>query len=133
MFISMFWGYFSHFLCFGGVSILFLGVKCVLGIFCLSKGILVIYRTYKGILVLFKQSRVFWLVLDTRGTSVIFDVLGGAWVIFDILRVFQSFIRFWEHIGLFLGIKGVFAIFRCFGEYFGLFLGLGEYWSFDKC
>ena len=72
------------------------------------------------------------LVLDTMGTPVIFYVLGGAWVIFDVLGVFQSFIRFRVYISLFLGIRGVFALFQCFGGYFDLFLGLGEYWSFDN-
>ena len=68
-----------------------------------------------------------------KGYFGYFRCLRGAWVIFDVLGVFQSFIGFRVYIGLFLGIRGVFALFQCFGGYFGLFLGLGEYWLFDKC
>ena len=38
---------------------------------------------------------------------------GGAWVIFDVLGVFQSFIRILGYIGLFIGIGDVLDIFLC--------------------
>ena len=47
-------GVFRSFFIFRGCISPFLGVKCVLDIFCLSRGILVIYQTYRGILFLFK-------------------------------------------------------------------------------
>ena len=47
-------GVFRSFFMFRGCISPFLGVRCVLDIFCLSRGILVIYLTYRGILFLFK-------------------------------------------------------------------------------
>ena len=44
---------------------------------------------------------------------------GGAWVIFDVLGVFQSFIRIWGYIGLFLGIGDVLDIFLCLQRHCG--------------
>ena len=106
----MFWGYFSHFLCFGGVSVIF-WVLSGFWTFLLSfQGHFGHLSDLQGYFILIQVIEGFWLVLDTRGTPVIFDALGGAQVIFYVFGVFQSFIRFRGYIGLFLGI-GVFLLF----------------------
>ena len=46
--------YFGHFFKVSGMYLCFLGIGCVLDIFCVYKGILVIFSIYGGIFVVFK-------------------------------------------------------------------------------
>ena len=63
---------------FQGCISLFLGVGCVLDIFCLSGA----FWSFTRLIGVFWSSTsnrgVFWSVSVTRGTSVIFNVLGGG-------------------------------------------------------
>ena len=104
---------------FQGCINLFLGVGCVLDIFCLS-GAFWSFTRLIGVFWSSISNRGYFGLFQSQGVLRSFSMSwGGAWVIFDVLGVFQSFIRIWGYIGLFLGIGDVLDIFLCLQRHCG--------------
>ena len=119
----MFWGYFGHFLCFGGVLVL-LWVSVVFWTFFIFLGALWSFIRLIG---------VFWSYSNNRGYFGLSQAQGvlGSFLMF--WGVFQSFIRFRGYIGLFLGIEGVLDLFFCvFTGHFGHFFNLWGILSYSS-